>query len=96
MLVLKLVQDFRRNFESYLASRMVNHLVHVGHLFVRIAGISGALAVGLGAYGAHGKLAVRFGPVISIVIVMIDDSVKLSSEVQLTINDHGQMVTVQK
>ncbi|XP_072034060.1 transmembrane protein 256 homolog [Amphiura filiformis] len=33
---------------------MVNHIVHVGHLFVRIAGISGALAVGLGAYGAHG------------------------------------------
>ena len=26
-----------------------------GSEFVRIAGLSGALAVGLGAYGAHGK-----------------------------------------
>lgn len=29
-------------------------LVQTGDLFIRIAGISGALAVALGAYGAHG------------------------------------------
>ncbi|XP_071950541.1 transmembrane protein 256 homolog [Antedon mediterranea] len=28
-------------------------IIHPGHLFVRLAGVSGAIAVTLGAYGAH-------------------------------------------
>ena len=34
--------------------------IRQGHPLVRIAGLSGAAAVALGAYGAHGKIAHKF------------------------------------
>ena len=33
----------------------VREMLPQGRAFIRLAGISGALAVGLGAYGAHGN-----------------------------------------
>nr|CAD7401908.1 unnamed protein product [Timema poppensis] len=37
-------------------SPALTNLVHSGTLFIRLAGVSGAAAVILGAYGAHGRL----------------------------------------
>jgi len=34
----------------------MNKMVKVGHPLLRLAGLSGAAAVILGAYGAHGRL----------------------------------------
>ena len=38
-----------------VAKALSQHTVANISMFIRIAGISGALAVGLGAYGAHGN-----------------------------------------
>ena len=42
------------------AVEMAQPLLPAAKLFVRVAGVSGLLAVGLGAYGAHGKPPVTF------------------------------------
>jgi len=50
----------RKNSPTKEVERIIVREVHDmlparGHIFVRLAGLSGALAVAFGAYGAHGK-----------------------------------------
>lgn len=42
-----------RGFPSFTEHKMMPSFVRTGSLFVRLAGLSGATAVALGAYGAH-------------------------------------------
>jgi len=41
--------------KAELAVNEMNQMVRIGHPMIRLAGLSGATAVILGAYGAHGN-----------------------------------------
>lgn len=41
---------------SFLKTNIFKNLFSFDRQLIRLAGISGAIAVGLGAYGAHGKI----------------------------------------
>ena len=50
---------------TFCVQDIIEETVHtygmaVPRTFVRVAGLSGAMAVGIGAYGAHGKSSVQF------------------------------------
>jgi hypothetical protein len=41
--------------ERVVVREVQNMMPASGHIFIRLAGISGAVAVAMGAYGAHGE-----------------------------------------
>ena len=52
------VNTYTKEIEKVVVTEVKEMIPKQGHLFVRLAGVSGATAVIMGAYGAHGKYSV--------------------------------------
>src|SRR6218665_882173 len=56
------VKTGAKEVERVVVREVTEVMAPSGRLFIRVAGVSGLLAVGLGAYGAHGKCSLYQTP----------------------------------